>query len=398
MEDVYVIGTGMTPFAKHWDRTLRSLTNQATEEALSDAWVPADSVPYVYFANAVAGLVTGQETIRGQVALRETGLLGSTIVNIENACASGSSALHLAWLTVASGQAGVALAVGAEKLTHVDKNVSFRAYASGVDLDEVGGEDYSEDRLGIAVGSGSHSRFMDFYAAKARVFMERTGATAEDLARVVVKSRQFAQHNDRAQFRTTLSVDEVLASREIVQPLTLPMCSGIGDGAAAVVLGDRAAAERAGGPLVKVQATVVTSGGVGVPTAPVRAIGDAYARAGIGPGDLDVVEVHDAAAPAELEYYEDLGLAPDGDVAGLLRSGATSLGGRVHVNPSGGLLAKGHPVGASGCAQIVELTEQLKERSGARQKAGARWAMAVNAGGTIDDDAAATAVTIIERL
>lgn len=398
MEDVYVIGTGMTPFAKHWDRTLRSLAEQAVWDALGDARTPVADVRYVYFANAVAGLVTGQETIRGQVALRYTGLLGSAIMNIDNACASGSSALHLAWLTVASGHADVALAVGGEKLTHTDKNVSFRAYASGVDLDDVGGADYTVDRLAIAVGSGSHSRFMDFYAEKAKAFMGRTGTTVEDLAQVVVKSRQFAQHNDRAQFRKPLSVDEVLSARAIVDPLTLPMCSGIGDGAAAVVLGDRAAAERAGGPLVKVRATVVTSGHEGAPSAPVRAIAEAYSRAGTGADDLDVIEVHDAAAPAELEFYADLGLAADGDVSRLIRTGVTGPGGRVHVNPSGGLLAKGHPVGASGCAQIVELTEQLKGRSGLRQKDGARLAMAVNSGGAIADDAAATAVTVLERL
>ena len=216
MDDVYVIGTAMTKFGKHWDRSLRSLATEAATGALEDAVVDPSDVPYVYFSNAVAGLVTGQETIRGQIALRDSGLLGSTIINVENACASGSTAGHLAWMSVASGTTPVALTVGAEKLTHPDKAVSFRAYASGVDLDDISGEDYAQDRLGTAMGSGDRSRFMDLYAEKAKKFMDRTGATSADLARVVVKSREFSQHNPRAQFRDLVTVDDVLASREIV--------------------------------------------------------------------------------------------------------------------------------------------------------------------------------------
>lgn len=398
MTDVYMLGVGMTPFRKHWDRTLRSLAADATDQALNDAGVTPEHVPYVYFANAVGGLVSGQEAIRGQVALRHTGLLGATIVNVENACASGSSAAHLAWMTVASGQAETALAVGAEKLTHPDKAVSFRAYASGVDLDEVGGEDYAVDRLALAVGSGNRSRFMDLYAENARAFMGATGATQEDLARVVVKSRQFAALNPRAQYRDKLTLEEVLASREIVWPLTLPMCSPIGDGAAAVVLGTKQAALAAGGPLVRVRASVLTSGTDQAPFAAERAVEKAYSQASVEARDLDVVELHDAAAPAELEYYEALHLAAPGEGTKLLASGETSIGGRTYVNPSGGLLAKGHPVGASGCAQLVELTEQLKGRSGARQHPHARLALAHNAGGAIGSDSAALAITVLERV
>jgi acetyl-CoA acetyltransferase len=398
MLDVYAIGVGMTPFRKHWDRTLRSLATDAVSQALHDAGVDASLVPYVYFANAVGGLVSGQEAIRGQVALRHAGLRAAAVFNIENACASGSSAAHLAWMTVASGQAEVAIAVGAEKLTHSDKAVTFRAYASGVDLDEIGGEDYTEDRLAVAVGTGNRSRFMDLYAAKAEAFMERTGATQADLARVVVKSRTFAAHNSRAQFRERLSVDDVLAAREIVWPLTLPMCSPIGDGAAAIVLGTKQAAVAAGGPLVRIRASVISSAVDGQTDAAERAIGAAYDLASVEPSDLSVVELHDAAAPAELEYYESLQLAKPEDAASMLASGATSIGGRVYVNPSGGLLAKGHPVGASGCAQLVELTEQLKGRSGDRQHPNPGLALALNAGGSIGDDTAAVGVTILEKV
>lgn len=397
MNEVYVIGVGMTPFTKHWDRSIRSLATESTNQALNDAGVTAEKVAYTYFSNAVGGLVTGQETIRGQVALRDTGLLGSSIVNVENACASGSSAAHLAWMTVASGQSDYALAVGAEKLTHTDKSVSFRAFASGVDLDEVAGEDYSKDRLAVAIGDGGHSRFMDLYAENARAFMDRTGLTQEDCARVVVKSREFAALNERAQFRNRLSLDEVLAARAIVWPLTLPMCSPIGDGSAAVVFGTKAAAIAAGGPLVRVSATILSSGTPTGGSSVAATVSRAYDSAGITAADLDVVEVHDAAAPAELEFYESLQLAQSDDLKHFIESGATGLGGSVYVNPSGGLLAKGHPVGASGCAQIVELTEQLKERSGARQHPRARLGMAVNAGGSIGNDSAAIGVTVLER-
>ncbi|AHH18611.1 putative thiolase [Nocardia nova SH22a] len=398
MQDVYIIGATMTAFGKQPTRTLRSLASAAATGALADASIEPSAVSTVYFSNAVAGLVSGQETIRGQAALRPTGLLGATIVNVENACASGSSAVHLAWLTVASGQAETALAVGAEKLTHPDKNVTFRAYASGVDLDEIGGEDYTVDRLAIATGSGGHSRFMDIYAEHARAFMDRTGATQADLARVVAKSRQFATHNEHAQFRDVLDVEDVLAAREIVWPLTLPMCSGIGDGAAALVLGTRAQAERAGGPLVRVRASLLTSGTETAPTALDRAVERLYGETGVDPADLDVVELHDAAAPAELEYYEGLRLCAPGEAAKLLASGATGPGGSTYVNPSGGLLAKGHPVGATGCAQLVEITDQLKGRAGARQREGARLGLAQNAGGSIAEDNAALALTLLERV
>jgi acetyl-CoA acetyltransferase len=215
---------------------------------------------------------------------------------------------------------------------------------------------------------------------------------------VVTKSRQFGSRNERAQFREPLTVADVLAAREIVWPLTLPMCSGIGDGAAAVLLGTRQQAERAGGPLVKVRANLLTSGTESAPLSLERSVDRLIQETGVDPIDLDVVELHDAAAPAELQYYEGLRLCGAGEAAALLASGSTGPGGRVYVNPSGGLLAKGHPVGATGCAQIVELTEQLKGRSGPRQKEGARLGLAHNAGGSIADDSAALALTLLERI
>jgi acetyl-CoA acetyltransferase len=284
--------------------------------------------------------------------------------------------------------------VGSEKLTHPDKQKSFAAIGSAVDL---GQRAEMEARLGT---SGEHrSFFMDIYAGLAREYMGRSGATVADFARVVVKNQRHGALNPNAQYGGEFSVEEVLASREVASPLTLLMCSPIGDGAAAVVVCSPEHARRLGAD-VKVASTVLLSGrdrnGVGQPVTE-RAARRAYERAGLGPEDVDVVEVHDAAAPAELMVYEEVGLCAIGEGPKLLASGETALGGRVPVNPSGGLLSKGHPIGATGCAQLVELVDQLRGRGGARQVEGARVALAENGGGFLSDDLAAVVITILTR-
>jgi acetyl-CoA acetyltransferase len=183
----------------------------------------------------------------------------------------------------------------------------------------------------------------------------------------------------------------------VSDPITLLMCSPIGDGAAALVLCSPERARHSGADAVRVRATALVSGADDGPPAAVRAAQRAYEQTGLGPEDLDVVELHDAAAPAELQIYEELGLCAQGGGPALLASGDTELGGRVPVNPSGGLLSKGHPVGASGCAQLVELTDQLRGRAGARQVDGARIGLAENAGGFLGPDHAAAGVTILSR-
>jgi acetyl-CoA acetyltransferase len=394
VRDVHVAGVGMTRFGKFPDSSVRSLAEDATARALSDADLTAGEVEMAFFSNATAGILHGQEMIRGQVALRHTGLLGIPIVNVENACASASSAFYLAWMAVASGAVDVALAIGSEKLTHPDKEKTFAAIGTAVDL---GQRAEMEARLGTS--GGSRSFFMDIYAGMARDYMARSGATAEDFARVVVKNQRHGALNPNAQYGGEISVEEVLASREVAPPLTLLMCSPIGDGAAAVVLCSPELAGRLGAE-VKVASTVLLSGrdrnGVGPPAAE-RAARRAFEGAGIGPEDVDVVEVHDAAAPAELMVYEEVGLCGPGEGPKLLASGDTALGGRVPVNPSGGLLSKGHPIGATGCAQLVELVDQLRGRCGARQVDGAQVALAENGGGFLGDDPAAVVITILSR-
>ena len=248
-------------------------------------------------------------------------------------------------------------------------------------------------------GSGK-SPFMDVYAAMTRHYMEQSGATPEDFARIAVKNQGNGKLNPKAQYGGDLTVDEVMSSRQISGPLTLLMCSPIGDGAAAIVLCSEDAARRLGAETVRVRATALVSGRDRTPDEPgavERAVAKAYDMAGVGPEDLNVLEVHDAAAPAELMIYEELGLCGPGEGPKLLASGETALGGRVPVNPSGGLLAKGHPIGATGCAQLVELADQLRGRCGARQVEGPQVALAENGGGFLGTDPAAIVITVLSR-
>jgi acetyl-CoA acyltransferase len=389
MRGVVVAGIGQTVFGKFLDTSVRSLAEEALQLAASDAAIDPERIEIVYFANALSGLITGQETIRGQVALRHTGLMGKPIVNVDNACASGSSAFQLAWLSVASGQVDVALAIGAEKLTHPDKSVTFAAYASGVDVEE-------RERA-MRATPDNRSIFMDIYAQRTRRYMDRSGATPEDFALVTVKSRHAASLSPWAQFKTETTQREVLESRMVSAPLTLPMCSPIADGAAAAVLVSEDVAKSLKTPPVRVRATAAVSANRdGVePVAAARAAERAYAAAGLGPRDIHVAELHDASASAEIMLYEHLGFAERNRGVELIREGVTSVGGALPVNPGGGLLSRGHPVGATGIAQIVELTTQLRGAAGARQRPGASVALAECSGGQIGADSATAAVTIL---
>jgi len=389
MRNVVVAGIGQTVFGKFLSRSVRSLAEEALKAATKDAGVSEREVETVFFANALSGLVTGQETVRGQVALRYTDLMGRPIINVDNACASGSSALRLAWLSVGSGQADIALAIGSEKLTHEDKTVTFGAFAAGVDVEE-------RNRL-MKEMPENRSLFMDIYADRARKYMTASGATEEDFARICVKSRRAGARSPWAQFTNETTIEEVLGSRVVRSPLTLPMCSPIADGAAAVVVVSEKVARRLGcSPIVIRDSTLVSANRDGAdPSAAERAGQLAYEAAGIGPEDIHVAEVHDASAPAEIMLYEKLGFARKFEGVALLRSGATSIGGRLPVNPGGGLLSRGHPVGATGLAQIVELTTQLRGAAGVRQREGAKVALAECSGGQIGMDSALASVSIL---
>ena len=401
MTHAYVAGAVMTDFSKAGPGLL-GLTEQVAAAVLVDAGVDARDVQQVYFGNGAAGLLQGQEMIRGQVLLKDTGLLGSTVINVENACASSSSAFFLACAAVASGQVDVALAIGAEQLVVPEKTRSFAALAAATDT-----ERRSEMRdvvRQLALGEQGErplpasSPLMEHYAAKGQVYLDRSGGTVADLAQLVVKSRRYGSLNPRAHFGEETTAEAVLAGRLINAPLHMAMCAPLSNGAAAVVVMSEEAARARGRDQVRVRAVAVRSNDPRSEVSPTAAASrEAYERAGIGPEDVDFAEVHDAAASAELIIMEELGLAGPGLALKLLRTGETGLGGTMPVNTSGGLLSRGHPIGATGCGQVVELADQLRGRAGARQVEGARIGLAQNGGGVLEQDEATVTVSVLER-
>lgn len=399
-----IIGTGMTKFSKQPLVGLRDLVTEAVRECLADSGVTAAEVQMAVFGNAAEGVVHGQEMIRGEVALRYAGLRGVPILNVENACASSSTALNVACMAVESGSADVVLVVGAEHLSHPRKARSFAAIATSTDLDEDGslGAAVTAELLGgLPSSSGlDRSPTMDRYADKARAYMERWGVTSRDLANVSVKNRRHASMNPLAQFQTPVSVEEVELSRLIVDPLRLLMCAPVGDGAAALLVCSEDFANKRRMPGARVLASKLTSNSAHPDARDLvrRAADAAYTAAGVSPSDIDVAEVHDACSAAELWLYEELGFCDSGAAVAMVERGDATLGGSTPVNTSGGLLGRGHPLGATGCAQVVELVDQLRGRAGMRQVDGARIALAQNAGGILDDGNEAVAcVTILEK-
>ncbi|MDP6482108.1 MAG: thiolase family protein [Acidimicrobiales bacterium] len=400
--EAIVAGVGMTNFGRHLDEGLKAIGGQAVTAALADAGITGADLDAAYVGNAAAGLITGQESIRGQVVLRGIGLGKLPVINVENACASASTAVHQAAAMVTAGLYDCVLALGVEKLYHEDKKRSFGAFSGAVDVEQLQEFMAGLERRADSAAKGAgqkRSMFMDIYAAVARNHMDRYGTTVEQFASISAKNSRHGHLNSRAQFREELTVEDVLAAPMIAEPLTRPMCSPIGDGAAALILVSPEGARRLGidNP-VRIRSSVLHSGWDRTPGEDDVArlcAAEAYEEAGIGPEDLSLVECHDASAPAELIAYEALGLCPTGEGGRLVDTGDTAIGGLIPVNTSGGLLRKGHPVGATGIAQIVELTEQIQGRSGDRQVEGATVGLAHNGGGTIGTDAAAMCVTIV---
>jgi acetyl-CoA acetyltransferase len=388
----------MTRFGKYLHRGLRDLAEEAVRNAVQDAGLDIQEIHAAYVSNSVAGLITGQETIRGQVMLRHTGLMGVPIVNVENACASASTAFHLAWMAVASGMYDCALALGVEKLSDPDKAKSLRAFNSAVDVSELAD---IERRLGRG-GKGTEDRslFMDLYLSMLNSGASDSqgavgGITREQMALVSVKNHYHGSLNPYAQYREEVTLEEVLQSRQVVGPLTVLMCSPLGDGAAAVLISSEEFARSKGLKGPRVDASVLVSGrGDDRSMAPStrRAATQAYEMAGISPEDVDVAEVHDAVAPAELSIYEDLRFCARGEGPKLVADRVTWLGGRLPVNTSGGLLSRGHPIGATGLGQIVEVVWQLQGKAGKRQVENCKIGLTQNGGGHIGFDAAAMAV------
>ena len=406
-----IAGGGMTAFGKFPALTLKDLAGEAIKAALADAGLEPADIQAAYMGNAAAGTITGQVCVPGEVVLRSLGIGRIPVINVENACATASTALNQAAAMVSAGMYDVVLAAGYEKLVHEDKTKTFSVFSGAVDVSDLDGLAALVDRKmaaaglkGDVAGAGSRSLFMDIYATEAVAHMKAYGTTREQLAAVPAKNSRHGALNPRAQFRDVTTADEVLAAREIVWPLTLPMCSPIGDGAAAVILVSERKARELGltDPVRVITSCLGTSWDYPAGEESLvfhELIARTYEESGFGANDLDLVELHDASASSEILHTEYLGLCPLGEGGRAIEAGLTALGGggRTVVNPSGGLLRKGHPIGATGIAQIVEIFEQLQGRSGPRQVENARIGLAENGGGYINGDVAALCVTVLKR-
>ena len=465
MRDVYVVGSHMIKFAKYLDKGIKDLAAMTVHGCLEDAGLEKKDIQALWFSNSGWGYGGGQDCIRGQVALRPIGIDTIPITNVENACASGSTAFHHAWLGVASGLYDVTMAVGAEKLYSTNKSAIFAGFLGGIDFEncvkiaeglsiyaltdeekkalEAFKQKYqppmdnsnrpkkkkkpvkerlkeTKDQLVVAVhlgerlgygavrrmnklSAGDHSPFMDVYGYAARQHMRKYGSTIEQLALIASKNHFNSTLNPHAQYNFEVPVEKVLADRIVSFPLTRAMCAPIGDGAASAIVCSEETVKRLGlsARAVRIRASILGSGQAREFDSDRPDIGErlakrAYEVSGLGPEDMNMAEVHDATAYGELVQAENLGFCPRGEGGRLAESGATRLDGTIPINTSGGLISRGHPIGASGLAQIFELTCQLRGEAGKRQVADCRLAIAENGGGALGSEEAAMCMHILE--
>ncbi len=381
--EIAVIGLGITRFGYFPGLSLENLAAEAVQKALADAGVGPAHIDLACSANVLASSLQ-QEFTLGQKILWELGIKKIPVLNLENACSSGSSAFYLTCLAVQAGAAEIGLVIGTEKM-HLPGNSILSGAATGA----------AEAQAGFSVPA--------LFALRANRYMHTYGATAADLALVAVKNRRHASLNPLAQFREPITTEDVLNSTPVAGPLTRLSCCPLSDGAAAVLICNKKRAKRYQSRPVYVAASVLLSGSYTNPPSLTgwevdeRAAAKAYAMAGAGPEDLDVVELHDAFTIAEIMHYEGLGLAGPGEGVRLLKEGATSLGGSIPVNPGGGLLSRGHPLAATGVAQIAEIALQLRGEAGARQVPGARLGLAHCMGGDLQGDARSVTVHILKK-
>ena len=412
MNDIYIVGVGMTPFGRHLERSVYDLVGEAVGHALKDAGCGAADIGSAFYGTLTNGQFQGQTAIPGPIAMRRLGIEGIPVFTVENACTAGSSAFNLATLALRAGSCDIALAVGAEKMNIPDKARMFAAFDGGWDVSTV-----DENRATLlAIGEGvvpppgsmsekPYSVFMDVYAALCRHHMKTYGTTQRQIAAVAAKNHQHSVHNPLAQFRDAYSIEQVLAAPPIAFPLTLPMCSPISDGAAAVVLCNADGLQRLNGSrdrAVTLLASVMQTSSARRIDEPHKnithlAARKAYEQAGIEAADVNVAEVHDATAMGEILNAEALMLVPFGEGGPAAERGDFTVGGRIPINPSGGLESKGHPIGATGLAQIHELVTQLRGEAGRRQVADARIAIHENGGGLYGIEEAVVAVNIFAR-
>jgi acetyl-CoA acetyltransferase len=384
-DSVSVIGVGMTPMSRR-DMSTTELATLAASEALADAGLKASEVGLVLAANALGGNLNDQACIRGQSWLRDIDLDGVGVINIDNSCASGSSAFHLG-VMAAGGGASPVLVVGTEKMWTGDRAATIAGIEEGLPAYE---RDQMRERFNFA-----GTTLMGMNSVWVNHQVTTRGTTVEQIAATAVKARRFGAMNPLAQFRKEVTLEEVLASPVVADPLRRLMCSSFTDGAAAVVL---TSGKLRDAP--RVLASIVRSGtgDTEYHERLAQVAEETWKAAGVGPTDLDLIELHDATSAEELYALESLGFFAPGDAGAATIAGATLPGGNaVCSNPSGGLVARGHPIGATGLCQIVEVVQQLRGRAGERQVAGAMLGGAVNTGGLINADPATVSVAVLGR-
>jgi acetyl-CoA acetyltransferase len=370
MRDVFVIGVGMTQFGKFLERSLRDLGREACWRAIKDAWIRSDQIQAGFCGNALGGYLQRENGI-GQSVLWQVGIKGIPIINIENGCASGSSAFREAWIGVASGLYDVVIAF------------------------DVGDADL-ETKMGDV--------FPGLFAMRAQRHMYEYGTTLEQMAKISVKNHHNGCLNPYSQYQKEFTTDEVLNSPMIADPLTLFSCCPNSDGAAAAIVATKEMAKKLSAKPVKVLASAMGTGlydnkkDMAIFDLDFKLSKEAYEMANVGPEDIDLAEVHDAFTIAELLHYEGLGFCKVGEGGRLIDDGKTEIGGKIPVSPSGGLLSKGHPVGASGVAQIVEIVWHLRGEAGLRQVSNARIGLAHIMGGGKEGDVGACTIHILEKV
>ena len=410
MDDVYIIGVGMIRFGKYLDGSVRGMAKEALDLVLKDAGLRKDAIQAAFVSNTFWGMFSNQHSIRGEVMLWDTGMRGIPIVNCENACAGASTALHLGYTAIRAGMYDVVLALGSEKITHPNKALSLSAYATCMDVENFEKQinmfmDISK-KLDFKLPDGEtppgegRSIFMDAYAMGASWHMKRFGSTKKQLSVICSKNHFHGSLNPNAQYQETMTVDEVMNARPVTYPLTVPMCAPVGDGAAAAILCSERLPEKAQDARpVRIRASVLGSGtdrdldGEDIGE---RLSKKAYEMAGVGPADITLPSstmqrpTVSFTSPRPWDSAHRRGRL-------LAESGATTLGGKLPVNTSGGLECRGHPIGASGLAQIHEVP-QLRGEAGKRQVEGARIGLTENGGGNLGVEEAAMTIHILEKV
>lgn len=370
----------MTPFGKFPEANYLDLGRDACLAAIKDAGISPRQIQAAYCGNGLASRFFGASTI-GQSIFWEIGLKGIPVINVENACTSGSTAFHQACLAVLSGFYEYILVLGSEKMFGAQMGMLSSGSAE------------IEPELGFYVPAT--------FALRAKAHMQEYGTTLEQLAMVCVKNRRHGSLNPLAQYQDPVTLEEVLQSPVVAEPLTRLSCCPISDGAAAIIICRENLVSSFTRKPIWVCASILGSGfyesslDLARWKADIETAKKAYEQAGCGPEDIDVAEVHDAFSIAEIMHYEGLGFCKEGEGGYLVENGETALGGRIPVNPSGGLLARGHPVGATGVAQLVELTMQLRGQCGNRQVEGAKLGLAHCMGGDKHGDTKSITIHIL---